>query len=494
MPGSVTELRSDPGTPLAPGAVGLTTPLRHLALRSPVTVPPTAPLAGALRLLDATNAEALVVTDPATRIPLGLLTLRDVLRRVAMAGLSGSELEQPVAALMTGGLVTLPADANIHQATVLMVRRRLHRVVLTESDGTLYNVVSQGELHGLQGAGSEDLVQAIIDASDVPTLARLAGEVRRFAARRLTEGVGAEALCQWNSALNDMIALQVLDVVEASHDVPIVPWCWLVFGSEGRLEQTLVTDQDNGIIFHAENDAEATALRERFLPFAKAVNAALDACGFPLCKGNIMAGNPQWCLSLDEWKSVFANWVMEARPEALLNATIFFDFRPLFGAEELAIRLRESLFSWTTANPAFLRSLAQIAIDVAPPLGWLRDFRYDDKQHPGSIDIKLRGTRFFVDAARIRALACGIAATNTAERLRAFGLRKGGAVEECAAPIEAFYHLVRLRLRHEAAAGSGDGGHRIAPDTLHAIDRHILKEAFRQAKLLQDVLKIEYQL
>jgi CBS domain-containing protein len=484
-----------PGTVPSPaGPIGLNTPLRHLSLRPPLTVPPSATVAEALQALDRGNSESLVVIDPLTRVPLGLLTLRDVLRRVAIAGLAGDDLQQPVAALMTSGLVTLPAEASVHQATVLMVRRRLHRVVLTDSAGQLFNVVSQGELHGLQGAGSDALLQAIIDARDIPTLARLAQEVRAFAVRRLNEGVGAEALCQWNSALNDMIALQVLDVVEAQHDLPYVPWCWLVFGSEGRLEQTLVTDQDNGIIFAAENAAETDTLRQQFLPFAQAVNTALDACGYPLCKGNIMAGNPQWCLSLDEWKSVFAGWVMEARPDALLNSTIFFDFRPLYGAEELATRLRDTLFSWTTANPAFLRSMAAIAVDIEPPLGWLRDFRFDDKAHPRTIDIKLRGSRFFVDIARIRALADGIAPTNTAERLREVGARKGRPVEESAAAIEAFYHILRLRLRQEAAIGAADGSHRVAPEALHALDRHILKEAFRQAKMLQDVIRIEYQL
>jgi CBS domain-containing protein len=186
---------------------------------------------------------------------------------------------------------------------------------------------------------------------------------------------------------------------------------------------------------------------------------------------------------------------MEPHPDALLNSTIFFDFRPLYGAEDLATRLREARVSWTTANPTFLRSMAQIALDIDPPLGWLRDFRFDDKTHPGTIDIKLRGSHFFVDIARIRALAEGVAPTNTAERLHAVGAKKGRPVEESAAAVAAFYHILRLRLRQEAAVGAVDGSHhRLAPRELHAIDRHILKEAFRQAKLLQDVLRLEYRL
>jgi CBS domain-containing protein len=95
---------------------------------------------------------------------------------------------------------------------------------------------------------------------------------------------------------------------------------------KGRLEQTLATDQDNGLIFAAESDAQASSLRTAFLPFARAVNEALDACGFPLCKGNIMASNPQWCLSTSEWRSAFSGWLESPQPEALLNSSIFFDF------------------------------------------------------------------------------------------------------------------------------------------------------------------------
>ncbi|MBK7562923.1 MAG: hypothetical protein IPI21_00940 [Propionivibrio sp.] len=144
-------------------------------------------------------------------------------------------------------------------------------------------------------------------------------------------GSAPNPFCQRISALNDLLTLQVIELTAGCFDLPYVPWCWLVFGSEGRLEQTLSTDQDNGLVFAAASEGEAAALRKVFLPFAQAVNGALDACGFPLCKGNIMASNPAWCLSLQEWQLAFGEWMSKSQPEALLNSTIFFDFRPLYG-------------------------------------------------------------------------------------------------------------------------------------------------------------------
>lgn len=102
------------------------------------------------------------------------------------------------------------------------------------------------------------------------------------------------------------------------------------------MEQTLTTDQDNGLVFSAADDGEARDLRELFLPFTRAVNQALAECGFPLCDGEVMAGNPRWCLSIAEWQTNFGAWVRTPEPEALLNAAIFFDFRALAGDAALA--------------------------------------------------------------------------------------------------------------------------------------------------------------
>src|SRR6185503_7617506 len=129
--------------------------------------------------------------------------------------------------------------------------------------------------------------------------------------------------------LNDRLTERVVVLEAARHDLSGSPWCWLALGSEGRQEQTFSTDQDNAIVFEATSQQSERDARARLLPFGKAVNRTLDACGFPLCPGNIMAGNPECTLSLREWRDAFSGWVNNPAPEALLKATIFFDFRPV---------------------------------------------------------------------------------------------------------------------------------------------------------------------
>jgi signal-transduction protein with cAMP-binding, CBS, and nucleotidyltransferase domain len=137
----------------------------------------------------------------------------------------------------------------------------------------------------------------------------------------LERGAAAEQLTYLISTLNDLLTIRVIELELHASGLAGVRLCWLALGSEGRFEQTLVTDQDNGIVFAADGDTDT--LRARLLPFAQRVNETLARCGFPLCKGGIMAGNPQWCLSVDEWRHRFDLWIDSGNPEALLHSTIF---------------------------------------------------------------------------------------------------------------------------------------------------------------------------
>jgi len=470
--------------------VNLNTALRALPLEPPLIVGPAATVRETLRAIDARGAEVAVIVDAASSVPLGIVTLRDALRAIIN---EDCDLAGPVAGIMTGGLASLAADATVHQATVLMFRRGMRHLILTGSDGRLFNVISQGDLYGMQAADSASLANAILATRSVAELAAQTAAMRRFAARRLAEGSGAQALCEWIAALNDLIALQAIDLIEGQFELPYVPWCWIVFGSEGRLEQTLVTDQDNGIVFAAASAGEAADLRQLFLPFARAVNAALDACGFRLCTGQIMAGNPTWCLSLDEWKQTFGRWIAVPEPKALLNASIFFDFRPLYGREDLLTELQDWLLQHIRGNSAFVRAMAVNALEQEPPLGWWRDFRCNDnRQYPHTLDLKGQGIRLFVDAVRILALAHGVEHTNTVERLRGVRPALGMPVEEAAAMAAAFYQIQRLRLQNQVSGEFPDAVNRLNPDHLHKLDRQILKEALRQVRTLQQRLRLDY--
>ncbi len=321
------------------------------------------------------------------------------------------------------------------------------------------------------------LAAAMAAAPDTATLVTCATEARELAMAYVEDDASAAQVTRLLSKLNDRIVLRVLALRGPGFRLPPAGWCWLGLGSEGRLEQTFTTDQDNGLLFSASSAAEARDLRERFLPFARAVNEDLAACGFALCKGEIMAGNLRWCLSQAEWREHFIAWVRTPEPEALLNATIFFDFRPLAGETALVDALRQELLLLTRGNEIFLRMMTANALTASPPLGRLRDFATDEEH---MLDLKKSGSRIFVDAARILALGAGCAATSTAERL-ATALQPTG---DSVAAVHAFHAIQQFRL--------AAGGNRIDPATLNEFDRRILHAALQQARSLQQGLKARF--
>jgi CBS domain-containing protein len=475
-------------------ATSLMAPLKSIIRRAPVTVPLSASIRSVLEKMKALRIGSVIVADDAG-VPVGIFTERDVLDRVA---LGNAPQDRPIADVMTPRPFSLPSNAPLFEAAQAMARHRFRHVLLME-EGALVGVVSERDLFSMQRLSLGEIAKAIEQAADVDALAHAAREVRKLAGALLAQGVAAEQLTQFVTTLNDAIVTRVLTLAAAQSAPPNVPWCWLGLGSEGRMEQTLATDQDNAIVFDAAT-GEADTLRAAFLTFATVANQMLDRVGFPLCKGDIMAKNPRWCLAVGEWRETFDAWIRDANPEALMNAAIFFDFRPLGGDAHLAESLRTWLADCIARQPLFLRHMATNALQVRPPLGVLRDFITDDEAFPGTIDLKKFGARPFVDAARIFALQNGIVATNTAERIRRVAPIMRMGEDEAAAIVDGFHFLQLLRLRNQE--GQDDGAHgaasrepnRINPESLNELDRRILKEALRQARKLQSRLELDFRL
>ncbi len=341
-----------------------------------------------------------------------------------------------------------------------------------------------------QQAALNDELAALKSVREVPAIA---SRQRAFLHELAVGGLDGQALSRVVSEFNDRLSCRVIELVGAAHHLPPVAWCWLALGSEGRHEQTFVSDQDNGLVFAASDSREAGALRAIFLPFAQEVNQRLADCGFELCRGQIMAGNPSWCLSSDEWRGQFIDWVRKPEPNALLNASIFFDLRPMYGQLELGEELRSLLLALTSDTPAFLHLMAANALHAEVPLNFLGELSVGDHE---TLDLKKYGSRIFVDAARIFALAAATRAVHTGDRLHAAGPAASLSPGEIAAVNAAFSHILRLRLSDQLAGlRSADGQHQgFRPSTLHDLDRAILRESLKQARRLQQRLKLNYAL
>lgn len=337
-----------------------------------------------------------------------------------------------------------------------------------------------------------DLLAELEAARSVSALAEGAARGRALCQALLEERGGPHLLGRSLAALSDRVTLRAIELARQHFCLPQAAWCWLAFGSEGREEQTLLTDQDNGLVFAARDSQEAEALQASFLPFAQTVNDTLDACGYQRCKGNVMAGNPECCLSRDEWQERFHGWLRCPDPEALLKSSIYFDLRGVAGDLGLADDLKAFILTQLAQAPAFLHLLTENALTVAPPLGMLGELQGQG----GLLDLKKFGTRLFVDGARILALATGVEAVGTVERLGLAGPRAGMGAGEVAAAQEGFLYLQQLRLHlQQQRLGSGEAAdNRVRLDQLSELEQGILKLVFRQARILQHKIGHNYGL
>lgn len=470
----------------------LETSIGELAVHHPVACLPDLPLREAVALMQQNNVGSIVIVDEQQR-PLGIFTLRD-LRRVI--GAEAGELSAAISCYMTHEPFHLPPEATAFDAAIAMTERHIAHVCVVDN-GQLVGVISERDLFSLQRVDLVHLAQTIGHADRVEALVAIRGRIKQLVDNMLAHGASSTQITHIITLLNDHTVRRVIELAIRDMGDPGVPFTWLCLGSEGRREQTLHTDQDNGILFEATDAAEAALRRGRLLPLAERINRDLDTCGFTLCRGNIMAGNPELCLSRQEWGRRFSAFVREATPENLLSSTIFFDLRAVWGPQEGCEQLRQDLLAEVADNRIFQRMMADNALRHRPPVGRFRDFVLARKgDGKDTLDLKVQGLTPFVDGARLLALANGIGECNTLERLRRL-VEKGIIDAKDGAAYEEAYHFIQqTRMQHhqQQARDEAPYSNRLDPDTLNALDRRILRESFRQAQRLQTSLAVRYQL
>jgi CBS domain-containing protein len=470
----------------------LNTRLGELAMRHPVTCSHDTPLRAAVKLMHDQQVGSIVIVDE-HKTPQGIFTLRD-LRQVVADGVE--DLGLPIKQRMTQSPFFLSPDATAFDAAIAMTERHIAHVCLVK-DKRLCGVVSERDLFSLQRVDLVHLARTIRTAPRIESLVNLRGEIVQLVDRMLAHGASSTQITQIITLLNDHTVSRVIELTLAEKGDPGIAFTWLCFGSEGRREQTLLTDQDNGILFEARDAAHAAEIRGKLLPLAQQINQSLAQCGFTLCKGNIMAGNPDLCLSRAEWSRRFSAFIREATPENLLASTIYFDLRVVWGDEQGANQLRHEILDQIADNRLFQRMMAENALRHQPPVGRFRDFVLARKGgEKATLDLKVQGLTPFVDGARLLALSNGIEASNTLERFRQL-VAKGLIEPLDGAAYEEAYHFIqqtRMQQHQMQSRQNHPYSNRVDPDILNHLDRRILRESLRQAQRLQSSLTLRYQL
>jgi CBS domain-containing protein len=463
-------------------------PLSALPRRAPVAVAPGALLHEALSLMHQRRVGSVLALD-AQGAAVGILTRGDLLPKIALREPPPDMRRTPVKALMTEPVLTLDIGQSVQEALLLMSRADIRHLPLTEN-GRVVSIVSEHDLFSLQRRSLRQIGAGLRSAGDVASLRTLAPEVRAWARQLLAQGVAARTLVPLVSHLNDLLTQRLVTLLAADHGLDLTRACWVAFGAEGRGEQTIATDQDNGLVL---DDAVDDAEHARWMAMARHANDVLDACGYPLCKGGVMAGQPRCCLRQGEWAGHMRLWMTRCEPEDLLAASTCFDLRPLAGNATLAAPLRALVVDEAPRHTRFLRLLAESLMRLRPALNWHGGVAAEAGDAAQEwVDLKLRGSFVFVGAGRFFALAHGIDATTTRDRLLQAGTALGAAERERQTWAGAFEALQMLRLRAQVQAPGAENPNRLDLRTLDDIDRRLLKEALRVARQLQQRIALDW--
>lgn len=461
--------------------------LGSLPLRSPITVLPNHPIKEALEMMDTNEIGSILVTNESQQ-PLGILTRHDILKKIV---LSQIDVSKPIADVMSKPVQSLECDHSIEEASHLMLDKKIRHLPVLKN-GKVMGLVSERDLFSLQRFSTGNISSAIRVATEIKTLAQCAKNIRSYAENLLGQGVSGQRLTSMISYLNDLLTEHVIMLIMHQHPVDQKNFVWFAMGSEGRGEQTISTDQDNGMVLADDlRDDEIKA----YLTFARAVNEALDECGFPLCKGNVMASNPYYAMRQKEWLKRCAEWINGGTKQDLLDASIFFDFRGLFGEQSLLEPIKQYVKQAAQDSPRFISFLATNAMNWHVPLTLFGSIDTTEVDGVKVIDIKVNGTALIVDFARIYALALGIEVRGTEERLLAIAKAKQYDEQKGKDWVAAFNYLQMLRLKAQLLQPAGQSylkANQLPFDSLSPVDRIVLKATFNVCQTMQQRLKLDY--
>jgi CBS domain-containing protein len=455
----------------------LTLPAKHLIQGAPVFISADATVAQAAHAMQSARVGSILIATE----PPGIITDRDLRGRVLSAGLGP---ETVVTQIMSRPLITLDADAPAFTALRLMLEEKIHHLPLTQEE-KIVGVISSTDLLLQEGKSPLYLHGAIEQLADPIDIVDYAGEIAALVEALFRGGLAAIQISQIVSSLNDALVKRLVALTVTKLGAAPTPYAWIVFGSEGRLEQTLLTDQDNALIYAEESETA----RAYFAAVAQQVVDSLIRAGFPPCAGGFMATH--WCKPLAAWEDLFDQWTRLPKPDALLDAAIFFDLRRVAGT--LSIQPLEQIIGAAKTHRLFLAHMARGALDFSPPLGFFHRLRSDR----GRVDLKRGGIAPVVALARLVALAAGSRERSTLERLR-IAVDSGVFLsrEDATALGEIFPFLFNLRLEQQvkSVAAKNVIDHQVPLAELTSLTRRHLKEAFVVIKRIQDAVRAEWQL
>ena len=440
----------------------------------------------------------LVVNE--NRHPKGIVTHRDMVEQVIVKGLDKNE---PVKKIMAQPVITVENESNATAAILLMLRERIGQVCITE-DGTdkspALDVCTEKDLLGQTGHHPSGLLWEIRHARTTTRLREICDDIEKIVHSYLEASISGLFIGQICAELYDELVQRLIQMAlsamqENSQDLSSLDWAWVSVGSDGRREQILRTDMDNAIVFKASGSKEQDEqIRKQLTTLAENVVQNMAYCGFARCQGGVMALNPKWCLSDQEWKQEILSVNAYTESTQLLRAVVIYDMRHVTGNKSLTESIRSTMFKHVASNDGILQNLAGLAVELLPPLNFLGKFVVEKKgQNSGEFDIKNRAMAPLRQAAQAFAFKYQLSLRYSTGGRWIEISRQVESLREIALLAREGYDFL-LRLRTMNGLKRGDSGRFINPEKLTKMEKAQLVNVFDVVRMVQETLRNEFRL
>jgi len=454
----------------------------ELISRKPLSCDPTTTVGEAARIMRDSHISSLGVTEDGRL--LGILTVRDLSNKVLAEGRS---VQTPVSRVMTAKPISLPPDALGSDILHIMLERKIGHLPIVEG-GRFVGMVTQTDLTRFQAVSTAALVRDVASAETVEEMAVVTARIPRLLVQLVGANHAHEVVTRLITDIADAVTRRLLAMAEAELGAAPVPYLWLACGSQGRQEQTGVSDQDNCMIIH--NNATPDDMTY-FAKMAKIVSDGLNKCGYVYCPGDMMATADRWRVRQKLWRDYFQRWIAVPSNEAQMLASVMFDLRPIGGTVSLYQELQDETLDLASKNSIFVAHMIANSLKHTPPLGLIRGFAtIRSGEHRNHIDMKHNGVVPVADLARVYALQGSLTAANTRDRLQ--GAEAAGVISTSGARdlIEAYDLIATMRLENQAhlVRSGRKPDNFLSPSDLSDFERSHLRDAFVVVRTMQSAL------
>jgi CBS domain-containing protein len=436
------------------------------------------------------NYSSIFVNAPGGE-PIGIVTDNDIRRKVVA---TGYDIQKPVADIMSSPLTTIPAGAMLAEALLEMMRSDIKHLLVLDAGNKVAGVITNSDILSTQEQSPFFMLREISTATGLKQLIKLRRRIPNIIRSMIDSGAKSTTITKLITSISDAILAKLIGFALEKHGPAPAAFAFLILGSEGRMEQTLKTDQDNAILYADVDETASSSAQLYFLALGETICNWLDEVGYAFCKGGIMAKNPRWCQPISKWKHDFHSWIRISTRKDLMQSAIFFDFRGAYGSMDLVDDLRLYLFHNLKGWTRFFKELTENALGFRPPLSFFNNFVVETKgRHRNQFNIKNAMT-CVVDFARIYALHYDIADTNTQDRLYRLFLEKVLKPDEYQDLEQAYDFLMQHRLLaqiNSIEAGEPPDNY-INPKELSKIEQALFRTIFKRIERMQTNMKMKF--